>query len=230
MQIKRANHIQFGFTSALIVDDHPLFCEALSLTLQAVADIQQLKTAPSLQSAIELLKKGSEVDLILLDLNLPDAEGLDGLVRIRNSTSSPIIVVSSMVDQRVISSAIHAGAKGFIPKHSQRDIFKAAIATLARGERFLPSGFELLDDSALTSKDDAIERLSSLTAQQARILQMICEGMLNKQIAFDLSIAETTVKAHVTAIMRKLGVQSRTQAVLLAKRASFDTLREMKLN
>lgn len=228
MQIQRTKPKHLDFTSALIVDDHPLFCDALSMTLQAVAHIQNLRTASSLQSAIETIKENEPIDLVLLDLNLPDVEGLDGLVRIRNITSSPIVVVSSMVDQRVISSAIHSGANGFVPKHSQRRVFKAAIETLMHGEVFLPPDFELLEGAALTSKDDAIERLASLTNQQARILQMICEGMLNKQIAFDLSIAETTVKAHVTAIMRKLGVQSRTQAVLMSKKASFDTLLQDK--
>ena len=209
------------FRSALIVDDHPLFCDALSMTLRAVSEIETLSTASCLKDALELLESGHQADLIVLDLNLPDVSGLDGLVRLHRVAKGPIVVVSSMADNRIISSAVHSGASGFVPKHSQRDVFRQAIETLSKGEVFIPDGFVLLEDMSATSHDDAVTRLASLTKQQARILQLICEGKLNKQIAYDLSIAETTVKAHVTAIMRKLGVQSRTQAVLLAKETSF---------
>lgn len=209
------------FHAALIVDDHPLFCDALSMTLQAVSSINSMHTSPTLQSALDLLNQGAQVDLVVLDLNLPDVKGLDGLVRLRNATTAPIVVVSSMAENRIISSVIHAGAAGFIPKHSQRDVFHKAIDRLQAGETFIPDGYQLLEEVDTADKDDAVKRLASLTNQQARILQLICEGKLNKQIAFDLSIAETTVKAHVTAIMRKLGVQSRTQAVLIAKQTSF---------
>ncbi|MFA3916489.1 response regulator [Ruegeria hyattellae] len=207
------------FNTALIVDDHPLFCDALSMTLKASIGITQVWTAPNLDSAVQVVTRNGSPDVIVLDLNLPDVNGLEGLVRLKNLVKAPVIVVSSMANNRVISSAIHAGASGFVPKHSQRDVFQAAFQALCDGQRFLPPGHVLLDREEAGS-DDAISRLASLTKQQARILQLICEGKLNKQIAYDLSIAETTVKAHVTAIMRKLGVQSRTQAVLIAKSTS----------
>lgn len=209
------------FHSALIVDDHPLFCDALSMTLQAVSSIRNMHTAATLQAALDLIARGINVDLVVLDLNLPDVNGLDGLLRLRNVSKCPIIVVSSMADNRIISSVVHAGAAGFIPKHSQRDVFHQALETLQNRRIFIPSGYVLLKDNHAADKDDAVKRLASLTNQQGRILQLICLGKMNKQIAFDLSIAETTVKAHVTAIMRKLGVQSRTQAVLIAKQTSF---------
>ncbi|MCV6585637.1 MAG: response regulator transcription factor [Marinibacterium sp.] len=212
---------QDAFQSALIVDDHPLFCDALSMTLQSSIGISRIDTAPDLGHALERIASQGSPGVIVLDLNLPDVNGLDGLIRLRNAVKAPIIVVSSMADNRVISAVIHAGADGFIPKHSQRDVFRAAFQAIRNHERFIPPGYMLLDRE---TGDDALTRLASLTNQQARILQLICEGKLNKQIAFDLSIAETTVKAHVTAIMRKLGVQSRTQAVLLAKDASFNTV------
>jgi DNA-binding NarL/FixJ family response regulator len=113
-----------------------------------------------------------------------------------------------------------------VPKHSQRNVFRRAIETIVQGDRFVPDGY--IDpegpDGALarSASDEALARLATLTNQQARILSLICEGRLNKQIAYELSIAETTVKAHVTAIMRKLGVQSRTQAVLIAQEARFN--------
>lgn len=219
MTLSAAEIAPTGFNSALIIDDHPLFCDALLMTLQSVAGLQEIATAPCLQEALPQLELAP--DLILLDLNLPDVQGLDGLKQLRRLTKAPILVISSMADNRVISAALHAGAAGFIPKHSQREVFRAAVDALRRGERFLPAGYVLLPEQQDQGGTDALSRLRSLTQQQARILRLICEGKLNKQIAFDLSIAETTVKAHVTAIMRKLAVQSRTQAVLRAKDAGF---------
>ena len=165
--------------------------------------------------------------LIVLDLNLPDVNGVDGLIRLRQQAAGvPVLVVSSLTDARVINAALQAGAAGFVPKHSQRDIFRAAFATLAAGGTYTPEGYQppALGGPAPSAKEEAIARLGLLTRQQAVILQLICEGKLNKQIAYDLSIAETTVKAHVTAIMRKLGVYSRTQAVLLAREVNFAAL------
>ncbi len=206
--------------SALIVDDHPLFCDALSMTLQAVSNIRQIWTASRLEDALAALADGAAPDLVVLDLNLPDANGLSGLMRLRKTTRAPIVVVSSLADNQVLSSVLRAGAAGFIPKHSQREVFRAAMEALDRGDRFVPAGYVLLPENGLTHSD-AGSRLAPLTNQQTRILQLIREGKLNKQIAYDLSIAETTVKAHVTAIMRKLGVQSRTQAALIAKQSTF---------
>jgi len=206
------------FHTVLIVDDHPLFCDALSMTLQTVVRIGDVHTADRLEKAMRLLDDGLQPDAVMLDLNLPDVDGLDGLIRLKAKANAPIIVVSSLADNRVVSQVIRAGAAGYVPKHSQREVFRNAFDALRRGETFLPEGCVLMEDD---DADDAVSRLATLTNQQGRILQLICEGKLNKQIAYDLSIAETTVKAHVTAIMRKLGVQSRTQAVLIAKQASF---------
>jgi DNA-binding NarL/FixJ family response regulator len=210
--------------AALIVDDHPLFCDALSMTLKAVAGIGRIDTADSLEAALARLEAPPAPDVVVLDLNLPDVSGLDGLIRLKKAAGKvPVVVVSSLADHRMIAAAIRAGASGFVPKHSQREVFRNAFAAIARGESFVPDGVALDADPAapVTDREDALQRLSHLTRQQSTILQLICEGKLNKQIAYDLSIAETTVKAHVTAIMRKLGVQSRTQAVLIAQEASF---------
>lgn len=205
---------------ALIVDDHPLFCDALELTLKSVAQFQDVVTADRLSSALELLERQDAPELILLDLNLPDVSGLDGLIGLkRKAEKSAVIIVSSMTDNAIISGAIAAGASGFVPKHSRRSVFKDAIEHIRAGGIYKPSGF--VEDSASQPTDISLTRLSSLTNQQSKILELICEGKLNKQIAYDLTIAETTVKAHVTAIMRKLGVQSRTQAVLVAQNAKF---------
>ncbi len=209
-----------GISRALVIDDHPLFCDALVLTLRALCPGAEVDTAASLDAGLAQVDTGPAPDVVLLDLNLPDVSGLDGLLRLHAALpqNSPVIVVSSMADNRTISRALAAGAMGFVPKHSQKPAFHRALSAVRRGEVYTPADY-LPDAQDSAAATDAVERLATLTNQQSRILQLICEGKLNKQIAFDLSIAETTVKAHVTAIMRKLGVQSRTQAVLVAQNA-----------
>ena len=209
---------------ALIIDDHPLFCDALELTLQALGTFSEVQTSDCIEAGLAMLDGAPPPALILLDLNLPDVSGLDGLIRIKRcAEKSPVVVVSSMTDNAVINGAIAAGASGFVPKHSGRTVFKEALAVIANGETYTPTGF--VEAERDTDQSQLLARLSSLTNQQGRILELICEGKLNKQIAYDLSIAEGTVKAHVTAIMRKLGVQRRTQAVLVAQKARvFNTL------
>lgn len=212
-----------AFRSAMIVDDHPLFLDALSMTLRTVSDIDEIATADTMESALTQLE-GVSPDVIVLDLNLPDVNGLDGLIRLKTAVpSTPVVVVSSMADNRMISSTLRVGASGFVPKHSKRDVFRDAFEAIQKGTVFTPENYvpNLDADSPQNNAEEALARLGLLTKQQARILQLICAGKLNKQIAYDLSIAETTVKAHVTAIMRKLGVQSRTQAVLIAQEANF---------
>jgi len=207
----------------LVVDDHPLFCDALELTLRTVTGYRTIRTAGRLSAALELVAEHGNPALVVLDLNLPDVDGLDGLVRLGSAARAPIVVVSSLTEDRIISAAFAAGAAGFVPKHSPRSMFQEALDAIGAGQTYRPPGFvepgDAVDDAA-----EASARLATLTNQQSRILQLICEGKLNKQIAYELSIAETTVKAHVTAIMRKLGVQSRTQAVLIAQEAKFSNV------
>lgn len=203
---------------ALIIDDHPLFCDALELTLRALDDFAEVKTAHCIDAALPLLAGADAPALILLDLNLPDVSGLDGVIQIKRAApKTPVVIVSSMTDNVIIKGAIAAGAAGFVPKHAGRAVFKEALAEIAAGHVYKPAGF--VPPAESDEMEQAVLRLSSLTHQQGRILELICAGKLNKQIAYDLSIAEGTVKAHVTAIMRKLGVQRRTQAVLVAQQA-----------
>lgn len=202
------------------MDNHPLFCEALELTLTSAAAFSAVRTAHCLKTALTLLNDFDPPALVILDLNLPDVQGFDGLIRLKRQIGkTPVIIVSAMADNALITSAFMAGAAGFVPKHSPRSVFKDAIDHAARGEVFKPAGY--IETSSCSQRDETLSRLYSLTPQQARIFELICEGKLNKQIAFDLAIAETTVKVHVTAIMRKLGVQSRTQAVLVAQKTRF---------
>jgi len=208
---------------ALIVDDHPLFCEALAMTLRSALGVERVETAASLAAGLARVARKPAPDVILLDLKLPDVDGLDGLIRLKRAAAGvPVIVVSSLSDDRMIASALRSGASGFIPKHSQRDVFVRAFDRIWAGGIYTPEGFVPPGENAgAFDESDALERLVKLTQQQGRILQLLCEGKLNKQIAFDLDIAEATVKAHITAILRKLNVQSRTQAVLISQNARF---------
>lgn len=206
---------------SLLVDDHPLFCEALELTLGTVAPDRPVRTAPSLGDGLAAVAEHGPPTLVILDLNLPDVTGFDGLVRMRQAADpAPVLVVSSMTERGIVAGALRAGAAGYVPKHSARDVFRTALETIEAGETYLPPD---MGAAMADTAPDAIDRLATLTPQQGRILELICAGKLNKQIAWELSIAETTVKAHVTAIMRKLGARSRTQAVLVAQEAHFST-------
>lgn len=213
-----------SFAHALVVDDHPLFCDALALTLRGLMGVERVETAHDLAAALARLEQAAPPDIVLLDLDLPDVEGLDGLLKLRATVPDvPVLVVTSMTDPRLIEAALAAGASGFVPKHAGREAFSLAFRRLAAGERHLPEGYQA-PAGAADPAAEAVGRLSQLTRQQTRILELVCQGRLNKQIAWELAIAETTVKAHVTAIMRKLGVQSRTQAVLLVQQARFAAL------
>lgn len=210
--------------SALIVDDHPLFCDALALTLSGLVGIDRIEAVGTLQAALARLEQGAErPDVIVLDLNLPDVNGLDGVVRLRRAAPElPIVVVSSLDELKLVRAVLRAGVNAFVPKNADREEFRAAFAAIARGE--IHASPMALEPSPPSPSEEAVSRLALLTRQQAKILQLVSAGLMNKQIAYELSIAETTVKAHVTAIMRKLGVQTRMQAVLYAQEASFSAL------
>ena len=208
----------------LVIDDHPLFCEAISMALRNGLGLETVATANTLGDGLARLSEGLEVDAIVLDLNLPDVTGVDGLVRLKAATPrTPVVVVSGLTDDRIVAQALRAGAAGFVRKDTPSDALVAAFRRVFEGGVYIPPDFTppSAGDAEAAALADAIDRLTELTPQQLRILSLVCEGKLNKQIAFDLAIAETTVKAHITAILRKLGVSSRTQAVLVAQKASY---------
>ena len=210
--------------SALIVDDHPLFCDALALTLTGLVGIETIESVGTLADAlVRLESEAGRPDVIVLDLNLPDVHGLDGVVRLRQAAPDrPIVVVSSLDELRLVRAVLRAGVNAFVPKNADREEFRAAFAAIARGE--IHASPMALEPAEPSPSEQAVSRLALLTRQQAKILQLVSAGLMNKQIAYELSIAETTVKAHVTAIMRKLGVQTRMQAVLYAQEANFAAL------
>jgi DNA-binding NarL/FixJ family response regulator len=204
--------------SVVIADDHPLFRGALRLAVDGMFKDCAISEAASLDDAVATLERNPETDLVLLDLKMPGMSGFSGLTHLRSKYPAvPVIVVSGSADQATIRRCLDFGASGFIPKTTDVDSIRRAIRTVLDGGSWTPPDF---DPAAPVDKEtaDIVRRLSSLTPQQMRVLMMLSEGLLNKQIAYELSVSEATVKAHVSAILTKLGVESRTQAVIAAAR------------
>ena len=200
-------------TRIMIVDDHPLFRRALHQALEASLDAAEVVETGSLDELNARLAENSAIDLILLDLSMPGVQGLSGLLFLRAQYPEiPVMIVSASEDQDTIRGAIGFGASGFVPKSQPVEVIRAAVRRVLDGEIWVPPDVDL----AAQGKDasELMARLSTLTPQQVRVLMMLGEGLLNKQIAFRLNVSEATIKAHVSAILQKLGVDSRTQAVI----------------
>ena len=200
----------------LIADDHPLFRGALREAVHGVFDRADVTEAGTFEEVSEFLERGGrDVDLILLDLSMPGARGFSGLMYLRAQYPSlPVVVVSANDDPAVIRRCMEFGASGFIPKTLGIEALRAAVARVLQGEVWTPPDVDLTRQSE--AETAAIARLATLTPQQVRVLMMLSGGLLNKQIAYELGVSEATVKAHVSAILQKLGVESRTQAVIAA--------------
>ncbi len=206
----------------LIADDHPLFREALRGVVARVMPGARLREADSVDALYTLVEAESDADLLLLDLNMPGAHGFSALVHLRAlHPQLPIVVVSAREEPGVMRRALDHGAVGFIPKSADAATLGEAIATVLAGDRWAPaSAFSA--PAADPDERDAARRLRDLTPQQFRVLQMLGSGLLNKQVGYELGVSEATIKAHVTAILRKLGANNRTQAVLIAGRLALD--------
>jgi DNA-binding NarL/FixJ family response regulator len=202
----------------VIADDHPLFRGALREAVSGLFARAEIGEAGTFEEMTALLERSGDVDLILLDLRMPGARGFSGLMYLRAQYPAvPTVVVSANDDPAVIRRCMEFGASGFIPKTLGAEALRAAIAAVLRGEIWTPPDVDLSRGSDAESAA-MIARLSSLTPQQVRVLMMLSGGLLNKQIAYELGVSEATVKAHVSAILQKLGVDSRTQAVIAAGR------------
>ena len=203
----------------IVADDHPLFRDALSHAignLQSGAEIVEAEDLESLQKVVEA---NPDADLLLLDLNMPGVSGFSALAYIRkNHQSLPTVIVSAVDDAAIIRRAIQHGASGFIPKSASMRTIESAIDAVLQGEIWLPDGVSLDPDSLDDEEAQIAASLSSLTPHQFRVLMMLGEGLLNKQIAYQLGVSEATIKAHVTAILRKMQVTNRTQAVLAVQK------------
>jgi DNA-binding NarL/FixJ family response regulator len=203
----------------LIADDHPLVRGALALAIEAAFGRAEILESASLHELVGQLEKVGVADLVLLDLRMPGIDGFGGLLRLRaNFPETPVVVISAHEDRRLVKEAIALGAAGFIPKSTPRHEIVNALHRIAAGEVYVPPDTETGATAAITGELDVAQRLATLTAQQVRVLQLLGTGKLNKEIAYELDIAEPTVKVHVSAILQKLKVYSRTQAAVLAGR------------
>jgi DNA-binding NarL/FixJ family response regulator len=202
-------------TRILIADDHPLVLGALRHALTGAVEGAEFHEARDLESLSAALEVAPDMDLVLLDLSMPGVRGFSGLIYLRAQHAGvPVIVVSANRDPAVMRACIDLGAAAYIPKSLDLETMRAAVRVVLEGGRWIPPDLDLAAGDPGSSL--ALRRLSSLTPQQVRVLMMLSEGLLNKQIAYELSVSEATVKAHVSAILQKLGVESRTQAVIAA--------------
>lgn len=210
----------------VVADDHPLFRGALQQALSSFDTLCEILEAEDFEGVKALVGAEANIDLVLLDLAMPGASGLSGLVALRGlNPAVPIVVVSAYDDAQTIRRAIDLGASGFISKSSRMDDIKDAVKTVLDGGLHAPDDLELGEEGD-PEVSDLIQRIQTLTPQQTRVLAMLAEGLLNKQIAYELNVSEATVKAHVSAVLQKLNVDSRTQAVILLSRIGTEPLSE----
>ena len=209
-------------TTILVADDHPLFREALRGVVGRNIPGAELYEADNAQALYAMADAHPDADLLLLDLNMPGAQGFSALVHLRGlHPQLPVVMVSAREEPAVVRRALDHGAMGFIPKSSDAELLGAALLRVLDGDRFVP---EIAGNAPQTGQDEqeVAARIRELTPQQFRVLQMLGSGKLNKQIGYELGVSEATVKAHMSAILRKLGASNRTQAVLMAGRLAVD--------
>ena len=200
----------------IIVDDHPLFRAALRQTLAGDGTPVPVEEAGDLVALNASLEADRDCDLVLLDLNMPGSHGFSGLLLLRAQYPEvPVMIVSAIEDPKVVRRTFELGAAGYLPKSVGPAEIRDAIATVLAGEIVVPEGVSL---DGTDEQSALMRRLATLTPQQIRVLMMLSDGLMNKQIAYALSISEATVKAHVSSILQKLDVDSRTQAVIAASR------------
>lgn len=198
----------------IIADDHPLFRGALRQAVSGLEGDNTIIEAGDFEAARACAEAESEADLMLLDLAMPGVSGFSGLMALRAEFSSlPIIIVSATDDPATMRRAIELGASGFISKSSGIEDIRAGIRAVLEGDVYIRAACQSSRDQD-PDVTDLIGRLRTLTPQQSRVLGMLGEGLLNKQIAYELNVSEATIKAHVSAILLKLNVDSRTQAVI----------------
>lgn len=210
--------VQGQNTTIIIADDHPLFRGALRQSVASVMPQARVIEASGMEELNASLTQERDVDLILLDLTMPGVQGFSGLMSLRAQYPElPVVIVSATEEPNVIRRAMDFGASGFIPKSINVDNIGGAIQAVLAGDTWTPPDVDLSATEDVETAD-LVRRLGTLTPQQVRVLTMLSEGLLNKQIAYELGVSEATVKAHVSAILDKLGVDSRTQAVIAASK------------
>ena len=206
----------------IVVDDHPLFRGALTQALMSAFAGARIDQAASLAELEDLIAQRSDTDLVLLDLSMPGVQGLSGLLLLRSQHPDiPVVVVSAHDDPETIRRCMEFGASGYVPKSLSVEEIRSAVETVLGGGIWIPPDTDL-ERGTDSGTADVVARLSTLTPQQVRVLMMLGQGLLNKQIAFQLGVSEATIKAHVSAILQKLNVDSRTQAVIAINRIEGD--------
>lgn len=206
-----------------IADDHPLFRNALLGVLDAHMPDANITESSDLESTLAMLDKNPDIDLLLLDLHMPGSQDLFGLVTVRERYPTvPLIVISAREDIETISRCIGHGSSGYIPKSSSPSDIKEAISRVADGDTWVPASVQGELRKVDSEERDLANKVASLTPQQYRVLCFLREGWLNKQIAYEMGVTEATIKAHITAIFRKLGVSNRTQAVVTLSKLSLE--------
>jgi DNA-binding NarL/FixJ family response regulator len=208
---------QLETVKAIIADDHPLFRAALRQAVNESLLDGDISEAKCFVQLTELVEQQPDVELIFLDLNMPGNDGFSGLSQLRNTHPDIlVIVVSALEEDKIIRKAIDLGASAYIPKSASLSVITLAIEHVLNGEIWTPEGFDYEDSSSESSEEQELaSKLEKLSPAQFKVLQMIADGLLNKQIAYELKVQETTIKQHVTAILQKLGVNNRTQAGII---------------
>lgn len=207
-----------AMTVLLVADDHPLFRQALAQTAAACLPGATVLEAGDLDGALDLLARRPDTDLVLLDLHMPGSQGLAGLARLRAAfPATAVMMVSAHEDPSIIRAALETGATGFVPKRAAPAELAAALAAVLDCRTWVPADLADAVASAGRQSPAPAQRIAALTPQQRRVLELVAQGRLNKQIADAMGIQERTVKAHLTAIFERLGVRNRTQAGVLLR-------------
>lgn len=214
----------------LIADDHPLYRDALRGALSTHMDEVSIQEASDMSQAMEVLSQNIDIDLLLLDLHMPGSQDLFGLIHIRKTFPDlPVAVVSGTENADIIGKIIDIGALGFVPKTTDAASIAKAIQTMLEGDVWLPESINS-DVSENSEFSDLADKVATLTPAQYKVLCMLRDGLLNKQIGYNLGIAEKTVKTHITSIFRKLEISNRTQAVIIATQLQLEAPASVQVN
>ncbi|WP_075187086.1 response regulator [Teredinibacter haidensis] len=201
-----------------VADDHPLFRHAILEVIQRHYPDAEISQSVNLDSTIHELENNEDIDLLLLDLHMPGSTDLFGLIMVREKFPSiPVAIISAVEEVGTISRAMGHGACGYIPKSCSPQDIQQAIQVILGGDLWVPQEFKSSLTPVASEEKDLASKIATLTPQQYRVLSYMREGWLNKQIGFEMGVTEATVKAHITAIFRKLGITNRTQAVIMMK-------------
>lgn len=218
---QRANAATHGdVSSVLIVDDHPLYRDALASAIQLVFPNAEIAQTETLSEAMGMIQNDVQPDLVMFDLKLPDVCGISGFLSLRDQLpSTPILVISALASVELVQTLMREGAVGFLPKETSAQHLKEVLSQVGAGQTYVPAAYRNAGRSSdsLPQDEPMHPKLAALTPQQRKIMKLICAGKANKQIAYELSLAEATVKAHITALLRRLGVRNRTQAAVLVE-------------